>query len=274
MDKSDLLNGTLDKILSPEELEPVEAIYDKLKDFNDLNYVYKKYIADAFWNYGIAINPKNYLYARNLQGSEILSDIYDADSNEHTEKLRDIIEHSNIKGYLLNDKTIELNKANVIAQWAEAVFNFDFEKLRKIRSENNNFLNENNPEKYLVQASISYYLEDYIASYNYLKQASKYFYHNQLYVYYFISEVNKKYLSKLIPKPIKDSDTEQNKLLEKIKSETDGINLDRILRSLPNINNDEFLNDILQFTISYSVFQSLYNKHSKLNSELVIRRDN
>ena len=185
MDKSDLLNGTLDKILSPEELEPVEAIYDKLKDFNDLNYVYKKYIADAFWNYGIAINPKNYLYARNLQGSEILSDIYDADSNEHTEKLRDIIEHSNIKGYLLNDKTIELNKANVIAQWAEAVFNFDFEKLRKIRSENNNFLNENNPEKYLVQASISYYLEDYIASYNYLKQASKYFYHNQLYVYYF-----------------------------------------------------------------------------------------
>ena len=267
MDQSKLLIGTLDKILLPEELEPVEAIYEKLKDLYDLHYIYKKYIADAFGNYGVAIDQNNYLYARNSQGSKILSDIYDADSNEHTEKLRDIIEHSDIKGYLLNDKTIELNKENVIAQWAKSVFNFDFEKLRKIRSENDNFLNENNPEMYLVQASISYYLEDYIASYNYLKQASKYFYHNQLYVYYFISEVNKKYLSKLIPKPIKDSDTEKNKLLEKIKSETDGINLDRILRSLPNINNDEFLNDILQFTISYSVFQSLYNKSIQSKKE-------
>lgn len=267
MKPSDLLNGTLDKILSPEELEPVEAIYEKLKDFNDLNYVYKKYIADVFWNYGVAIDSNNYLCARNSQGSKILSDIYDADPNEYTEKIRDIIESSDIKGYLINDKSIELKKENTIAQWAEAVFNFDFEKLRKIRRENNNFLNEDNPEMYLVQASISYYLEDYIASYNYLKQASKYFYHNQLYVYYFISEVNKKYLGKLIPKPIKDIDTEQNKLLEQIKNETDGINLDRILKSLPNISNDEFLNDILQFTISYSVFQSLYNKSIQSEKE-------
>lgn len=197
--------------------------------------------------------------------------IYTANPDEestYVKKLRKIIERSDVKGYVLNDKSIEIEKKdNKSPEWVNAVFNFDVETLRKIRTENENLLNENNPEMYLVQASISYYLRDYIASYRYLKQASKYFYHNQSYVYYFISETNRKYLSKIILNSPKHSDEEHDKLLKQIKNETDGIDLDRTLKSLPNVSDDEFLNDISRFTISYYVFQDLYGENIQLKNE-------
>lgn len=263
MKPSDLLNGTLDKMQASKKLKPIEKIYNQLKDFDGLNYVYKKYIEKVFKPYGIRVNQDNYLYSVDTKNTaNVLSDIYDSDTGNGTpniRKLRSIIDHSSVEGYKLNDESIELAKKSKTAEWAEAVFNFNFEKLKKIKAENDKFLSGNDPKMYLIQASISYYLGDYIASYNYLKQASRYSYHNQLYVYYFISETNKKYLGKLISSP-NNSDMKQNELLKQIKNEADSINLERILKSLPNMSNDEFLNDISSFTISYSVFQDLYNK--------------
>ena len=270
MDQSKLLIGTLDKILSPEELEPVEAIYEKLKDLYDLHYIYKKYIADAFGNYGVAIDQNNYLCVKNSQGTQVLSDIYTANPDEEStyiKKLRKIIARSDVKGYVLNNKSVEIEKKDKSPEWVNAVFNFDIETLRKIRTDNENFLNENDPEMYLVQASISYYLRDYLASYRYLKQASKYFYRNQSYVYYFISETNKKYLSKIILNSTKYAGIKHDKILKQIKNETSGILLDRTLKSLPNVSDDEFLNDISRFTISYYVFQDLYGKNNQLKDE-------
>lgn len=154
-----------------------------------------------------------------------------------------------------------------MAEWIKAIYTFNFDKLRKIRKENDNFLDENHPELYMIQASISYYLEDYVAGFNYLKQASKYFYHNQLYVHYFISELNKKYLSQLIPDPNEKFDQLQNEILKQIKDEACRINLERTLKSLPNVSDDQFLNDILHFTVSYALFQNLYGKSIQSQEE-------
>lgn len=270
MGPGNILNDTIDKILVSQRLTPTDSIYEELKDFYGLNYVYKRYISSAFRHQGIGINLNDYLYAIRVPNAEkTLLNIFEPDKEDnHIKKLRDIISHSAINGYVVNGKTNKLSSQNKkTAEWIKELFAFNFDKLRKIRKENDNFLDENHPEMYLIQASISYYLEDYVTGINYLKKASKYFYHSQLYVYYFISELNKKYLSQFIPNSGEQFNQTQNKIFKQLKDESNSINLDQTLRSLPNVGDDQFLNDILHFTVSYSLFQDLYGKSVQSQKE-------
>lgn len=273
--KSQLLNKTLRKLLLENDLTPIESIHNDLKEFKGWNYVYNKYIAQVFAKHSIAlqndilvpINKKDNLLKEIDKQDKILN----LENKEAAEKIKNILMHSVVKGYRDNKgETILFNyKINNNSNLFDLVTTFDFKGLRNLRNRNEILLNENRPKMYLLQAYISYYLGEYITSYNYLKRASKHLYHQGSYSYYFISEMNRKYLGQYIVNENRYiANTTTKKIVQHIKNEIDNLNLEQTLRSLPDLgNNNNFLSDILNFTVFNTVLQRVYGISLKSEEE-------
>lgn len=275
-DKSQLLNKSLRKMLQNSS-SSLGAVYKDLKGFKDWNYVYNKYIAQTFVKHSVVL--RNGILVSSNSKNNLLNEIFECDKNtkienkEVAKQIQRILSHSDVIGYQKSNKgkTVKLsyNIKNDVSELLDFITSFDFKELRKIRRKNEITLNENNPKMYLLQASISYYLGEYITSYNYLRHASKYLYRQGLYSYYFISEVNRNYLGQYIINQNKYSNnTTTNEIVQHIKNEISNINLDRTLKTLPDLgNNNSFLSDISNFTIFNTLFQSIYGNSLKLEEE-------
>lgn len=275
-DKSQLLNKSLRKMLQNSS-SSLGAVYKDLKGFKDWNYVYNKYIAQTFVKHSVVL--RNGILVSSNSKNNLLNEIFECDKNtkienkEVAKQIQRILSHSDVIGYQKSNKgkTVKLsyNIKNDVSELLDFITSFDFKELRKIRRKNEITLNENNLKMYLLQASISYYLGEYITSYNYLRHASKYLYRQGLYSYYFISEVNRNYLGQYIINQNKYSNnTTTNEIVQHIKNEISNINLDRTLKTLPDLgNNNSFLSDISNFTIFNTLFQSIYGNSLKLEEE-------
>lgn len=264
---SKIINKTLDELLN-KKLPALNSVYESLKGFEDFNYVYGKYINQAFSQVGMGLNEKNVLTSRKGMDNTKSKHVIEALTNSEEDiakKLNEILNKSRVEGYENSkDKIEKLQKNKKLPEWIEAVKNFDFEKLRSIRAENNISMNENNPKQYLIQAAISYYLGEYVSSYEYLQQASKYLYKQHNYAFYLIAEINRKWVGKFILDNYLDSVV----IRSKIKEEIANINLDRTLNSLPDLeNNNEFLRELANFKVNYGLLQDVYDKGSKVKDE-------
>lgn len=266
---ADVLSKILYKFTEKSyNLSPAEDVYQELKKFEGWNYIfYSKYILKIFDKYGIGVDKNNYLCSL-TEDDNIIKEIFMSDKKDSIEG---ILSHSAIQGYIIgyrpkDEQHIDFKRQSQ-PEWIEKAFKFDFEGLNKIKSRNNTFLDDNHPKLYLEQAAISYILGEYVTSYNYLRQASRVLYRQGIYPYYFISEINRKHLGKYIIQN-KDWLKVEERVISQIQNEIDTINLDRMLKGLRELGNENpALYDIANFNFFGNVLQIMYERLEKSDKE-------
>ena len=120
----------------------------------------------------------------------------------------------------------------------------------------------------MQQAFVCAFLCDFYSAYNYLKIASKSFYARKSYTWYFIAELNRKYVGQLASSPFMSYNlsTEEKNTFE---AEVKAIDLNRVLDSIPDMGNNSntFLVELKNFTISYTLFYNVYEDSLKTNEQ-------
>ena len=269
----------LEYILEEDSSEnQIDEIYKRSKCYSELNYICNKYINRIFENCGIFIEngvlaPFNY---KNTNSKEVIMVLFGNEKERDDDKIaliKSVINKSTVKLIRTEDSLNSIKPVEItiehkpIFRFMIAVENFDFKELNAIREENEANLSEQSPELYLEQAYISYILFEYVKAYRYLRVCSKIYYKKKQYVWYFISEVNRKNIGRIIERDFRKncSDEERNK----IKTELAALNIEAIYRKLPLTEPDErdFLQDLYTFRTYYTLFQNAYLTSRKTEEE-------
>ena len=260
----------------------IEKLYNQLKQLKDLYYVYGKYIRRAFYSCGIICNENNIsLFNPNNDSkqNEFLdtlwnyfeNDAISEDINGNQLKLiKQVIVKSQFSiitlGHKFSQKHLEIpnQKTNEIE---ELVINFDYKALHSIMENNQRNVALSNPEMCLQQAYICSVLGDYVLAYNYLKSASTGFYSSRNYVWYYIAMVNKKFVGKLLRDSYIGGLSQKER--QTIISESNAIDLDKILNSIPNIDDSDysFLKELGSFNVAYTLFYDVFKESVKVAEE-------
>lgn len=291
---SEQLIEVINYLKGEEKINRLDELYNELSPLEALNFVYGKYIADAFGKLGIICREDNSLDMTNdeidttnnplrnaiwrvVNADEQLNDLKEKDDGNNLfdiKKIKSIIhvceksKYSNIskieksKYYKKCLKSIEMTNVE------QKIFEFDGKGLREILNDNNVRLSSDKPDLYMEQAYISAFLFDYTNSYNYLKIAAKLYYSKRQYAKYFIAEFDRKYIGKALLFPwVKYNLSAEDQ--EKYKDEIAAIDLEKILKSIPNIGNgnNNFLYELKNFTISYTLFYDVYEDSLKANEQ-------
>lgn len=295
---SEQLIEVINFLKEKEDTSKLDELYDELKPFEELNFVYGKYIANAFRKHGIICREDNTLDMTNNSFDSLNNPLRDAiweavklneknddvgkdDSEEKKnpnsfdiKKINSIISVCGKSRYSSISR-VEKNKCNTqklnnveISDIEKKISEFDYEGLRGILNDNNVKLSLDKPDLYMEQAYISAFLNEYCKAYNYLKIAAHAYYSRRMYAKYFIAEFDRKYIGKVMLSPFVLQSIpaeEQDQYEDEIKA----IDLERILKSIPNIgnNNNEFLYELNNFTISYTLFYNVYEDSLKTNEQ-------
>lgn len=288
---TDQLVEFFDYLLEDDKGKILDQIYDELKPLHDLNYVYGKYVRNALRD--INISCENY---------EIdLSKHDEYSENDEREKFKLLLwtylESGIIpEGYAVDGA--DLNKLEVIRKvlrkscfisarrkidrryfgtelhnditnrFDELIFMFDYQKLNDLKNNIAIRLSAEFPELFMQQAYICALLNDYFTPYNCLKNAAKLFYKNKNYTWYFLAELNRKFVGKVCTNHFVESsrtDEERNQLEIELKA----IDIERILDTIPDLghNHNEFLRELSDFKILYTLFYDVFSDSIKVNEQ-------
>lgn len=276
-------NDFLKYILEEDRSEDqIDVLFERCHFFSNLNYISRKYINSIFRGFGIAIeqNELKPISSELEDAQNLLSAIFINRENCKDEKIsfiKDTLSKSAIKEVVLykcKEKNTILAEREVVSvtenftlEIAHAIEQFDFDKLKETRTNNEIKLTEQNPELYLEQAYISYLLHDYAKAYRYLRICSKLFYQKKQYVWYFISEFNRKNIGRLIENDFWGKYGENEK--EKIMDEVNALNLEIAYSKIPleTQESKDFLQDLYTFRNYYSLFQKTYLTSKKTETE-------
>lgn len=147
-----------------------------------------------------------------------------------------------------------------IPRWVEAVNTFDYGTLNDIVDENNAHLSETRPELYTEQGYLYYILKEYLAAYNCFMTAASIYYRHREYTKYFIAEVNRYFVGKIVINSGGIIGGISDKDVNTVKEEISAVDLDRTYRSLPNLGGgNKVLKDIYTFNLAYTLFQDTYS---------------
>lgn len=262
----------LDYILDADKTtNAIEEIYNYLKPFEQWNYVLKKYIQRAFGKYGFFLEGDSLISVERDSGDMEASKILHVLLSEQTDDKVELIKRVLAKSCLLEIRLKNINEKYEIHKGKEKdllrkYYEFDNEALLDRKKKNDLSLSVENPKLYLEQAYICYWLQEYIEAYKYLKQASAICHEQKLYQWYFVAELNRYYLGKIIERENFKTDKED---VEKIKAETEKMQLDRILSKVPNMGSEEnkFLEELYTFRINYMMFQDIFSGSQKVVEE-------
>lgn len=262
----------------------INGVYQDLKPFMNLNYLYREYIKEIFARQQIMIDfDKDIITALTSDSYELLQNIFSPKDNEENEKSKEKLDK--IRKVLgkscLGDKvlTISENEQNVVTvpalknpvdseikdeikEICAAIISYDIENLKSFKEQNLEYLSDSKPIFYFKQAFLSYWLNEYGDAYEYLKKATMSCYRNEIYNWYFIALFNRKILAQIIY--INELGDEQS---QKIIKETDEINLDGKMQFLLYKEDNRYLKDLYTLKISYKIFQDVYFKNFKIKEE-------
>ncbi|OYS17301.1 hypothetical protein CBF56_07345 [Lactobacillus taiwanensis] len=265
---SNNLNNVLDYLLgSNNNLDLVDNIYTELKEYDEFAYLTIKYLNNILSKYSLYISNNLFLCASpdnqkiqktlNLLCSD-LDHISDPGEKMKVKKIIQILHKSMIRGIKSERQIKEFSEELKKDEIEEYVFTFNWQKLNELRNKNGTQLGENNGNLLLQQASISYYLGDYLSTYNYLKRAGLALFRERAYGLYYISQVNRKWIRKIII----DSSYRLNvdtSVIELIREEND-IDINQMLdRSIETTDKGTLIRDINGWNYSYTIFQDLYD---------------
>lgn len=277
---SQYTNEFLENILKEKkETTQINILYRGLKNYSDLNYICTKEMNKVFHKCGIELQGteifskpdskttnmllKTIFSNRTRNSDEIIETIREVVSKSAAEKVK--IYHTTkdkkkkVESFLI-DKKDDTKIMRLIEE-------FDFEQLRKIRKENEINLLDADPELYLEQAYISYIILEYIEAYKYLRTASQVFYRKKNYVKFFISEMNRKYVGRIVVCDFWSGYSSEEK--DKIKKEIESIDIEELYRKIPVQDGEdkEFLWDLYTFKRYYTLFQNTYLLGKKTEQE-------
>ncbi len=272
----------LEYILKKEKENILDTLYDNLKPLKELNYVYGKYIKSAFYEFnficdGTTIDFRYYVEDKDVREmTKILCDyiesekIPDGVDEEKLNIIKTVLEKKpfNIlqQGESIKFKTLELKNMGINTV-EDRIFSFDFQTLHNLLEQNTKRLSSKAPELYMQQAYISACLGEYYLAYNCLKSAATIFYCRKSYVWYFIAEFNRKYVGKLFENPVFGGINSNER--EQIKIETDSIDLEAIINSIPDLgnNNNSFLRELMNFNIVHTLFYDVFADSMKASEQ-------
>lgn len=279
-----------DYILENEEETMLDRLYRELKPLQDLNYVYGKYVKNALWKVGIICGGNDI---------DLSSSIYlEKDKNEDFKHLLwTYLEKEEVPEDCSID-TSDWNKLKVIKNVLckscitsakreidrkyhrvdlcdhsenaieELMFSFDYQKLDEMKNNNIMQLGTDSPDLYMQQAYICAVLNDYYYAYRCLSTASRIYYKNKQYTWYFIAEFNRKYVGKVClhtwMSPLRSEEER-----EQLELEVKAIDLDQTLVTIPDLghNHNEFLAELSDFRITYNLFYDMFS--DALNVEVI-----
>lgn len=278
------LTMVLEYLLDKEQGNALDLLYNEIRPLQELNYVYGKYIENAFRKSGIKCEGNTIWGMMDNEGDNPLFEaiwvVLENRKNNSIcdrKKVESIIQvceksrfsevikykgHQCVKQSINNIERTHLEKM---------IYLFDYAGLRGGLESNNSKMSPDTPELYMQQAFICAFFYEYSRAYNYLKLASRAYYSRKSYAWYFIAEFNRKYVGEVASSPVNThiSSAEKNVL----KSEVNALDLDRILNSIPDIGNDSntFLKDLKNFTIAYTLFYDVYAKSLKTSEQASTR---
>ncbi len=266
----------------------LNKIYYKLKQYKDLNYVYGKYIINALsdldaFSIGDSINLN--LQNKNDEKDKFKKLLWDYLNDEDAMELRflelvdkdklevikDVLCKSNIK-YVTKDNEQSDSNYEIINnfdnQLEDLIFKFDYKKLSEVKTHNAKKLSFDSPELYMQQAYISVLLNDYFDAYNCLKNASKIYYREKNYTWYFLAEFNRKYIAKTCLDNF-DCYKLSSDEIKQLRVEYEAIDINQILDTIPKTNNREyeFLNDLGNFKVPYILLYNIFSDSISLEEQ-------
>lgn len=279
-----------DYILEDEEEKTLDCLYRELKPLQDLNYVYGKYVKNALWKVGITcdgneIDLSSSIYPEKDKNKDFKHLLWTyLEKEEETEdcsintsdwnKLK-VIKNVLCKSCITSAKReidrkyhrVDLcdHSENAIE---ELMFSFDYQKLDEMKNNNIMQLGTDSPDLYMQQAYICAVLNDYYYAYRCLSTASRIYYKNKQYTWYFIAEFNRKYVGKVCLHPWMSPLLSEEER-ERLEIEVKAIDLDQTLVTIPDLghNHNEFLAELSDFRITYNLFYDMFSDALKANEE-------
>jgi hypothetical protein CLOSPO_02616 len=287
--------GMLEFLRKEEDISELDKIYQFLIPFQDMNYVHLKYIERAFRLIWVHLHDNKIMIDDACdKGREILYGIR-AIAAEQVALFReryevpekDIEKYQAIYEVLVKSSAYFLvasadrehvmkipDETEILRQRAisadrimRAVMSYNMAELRRFRHKNKELLSERNPLLYMEQAALSYHLLEYAEAYEYLKKAALGFYQEEQFGWYFIAQMNQKYLANMISQGVSLGGTSENG--KRIQKEAKNIDLDKIFYSLPQIGFDqnEFLRELYTMQLFYIDFISAHDKSEEAEEE-------
>lgn len=155
---------------------------------------------------------------------------------------------------------------NKIPEWLDLITRFNDKELKNLLKSNSSRLNETTPDLYMEQACIHLYFKDFLSAYNCLKIAASIYYKKSDSVKYFIAEVDRYYVGKIVKNyPLSEVNKYDSDLVSK---EIELIDLEKTYMSLSDLGKGkEFLRELSSFDFSYKLFQTAYNTSNKVKEE-------
>ena len=237
-----------------------------LRTFINLNSEHPP-LRDAIWE-TVKCNEKENDEGKRVTEEKTKANLFDI------KKIKSIISVCEKSRYSIISR-VEKNKINSqklnsveISNIEKKIFEFDCKGLRELLNDNNTKLSLDKPDLYMEQAYISAFLNDYCKAYNYLKIAAHAYYSRRMYAKYFIAEFNRKHIGRILLSPFVLQSIPAEEQVE-YEEEVKAIDLERILKSIPNTgnSNNEFLYELNNFTISYTLFYNVYEDSLKTNKQ-------
>lgn len=276
---SSYTNEFLKDILEPEkDKELLEILYRECLNYSKLNYICIKYMDKILKSCGMQLT-NGVIEPCNIQSSEVMKLLKTIGNNKKNDDriklIKEVFEKSAAETIRVYDWSKEKKitkksfsiKKEKNKKLAKAIEEFDFGQLEDIRRENEINLSDVKPELYLEQAYISYVIFDYLQAYRYLRISSRLFYKKRNYVWFFISEVNRKNVGQSIVSNCFIECSQEEK--DKIKQELAGINIEEFYRKIQvqDLEDKEFLQDLYTFRRYFSLFQDTYLLTKKTEEE-------
>lgn len=252
----------------------INGVYQDLKPFMNLNYVYREYIQEVFARQQIMIDfDKDIMTALTSDSYELLQNIFSPKDNEEKLcKIREVLgkscfykmdfELSDINGKSTKLSALKNTINPEVEKICEAIISYDVQALKKLKEQNFEYLADSNPIFYFKQAFLLYWLNEYPDADKYIKIATTCFYDNGIYNWYFLSLLNQKILAQMIF--INDS---SDKRSQEIIQKSGEINLDKKFQFLSYTEDNQYLKDLYTFQISYKIFQDAHFKNFKIKEE-------
>lgn len=281
---------TLNFLLSDDEnnKDSVDILYDYLKPFNSLNYTYRKYVEQALLRFNnsetklsVSLDRDRNINIENKDSSNdeswllnVLNSFNCKFENDKLQVVYESLRKSAISGIKINSRDEDVSSKipfdfNNSADWKDAIKNFNYKRLLKIKEDNSKILSESKPDLYLQQAYISAFLNDYLSSYNCLSNAATSFYRNKAYAWYYIALWNKRNIAKrIIYDPLIKNSIDKD-LFESIQSDFFNIDLEKTLLTIPDLGNEQntFLRDIKDFKFASDLFYDVVSNSIKTSKQ-------
>lgn len=280
MSHSDQIVSTLDYFLEDEIQNEMVELYNEIKPLSEFEYIYGKYIRRILFKYGMSFGDDTIHVKKiiNNKDCSFVDEFWNYINKDSISKDIDISIFDTLLNVLAKtrykyiDRIVgDKNKKYEIYgiennEIEENVNSFNYIKLNQIKEENLKKLGNDTPKLYLQQAYISAFLSDYPYAYNCLKNASSIFYKKRIFVWFVISEFNRKYVGKLLSDNyyMYGINEEESK---KIKEEVEVINLENIIKSSPDLCNNLPLKELVDFNITYTLFHDMYQDSIKSNQQ-------